>query len=187
MLGIAMLPVAHDRSGLGMPRGRYVVFTADRALVRSDRNKAWDVYRWDTTTGTLGVVSVTNGGASCTPPTGALGFPGSSNRGISADATVITFMSNCANLTGRRVAGDAWNLFVRDTRRHTTQALDVTPRGKLSNGAALVDGDGIPFGWALSADGRWIEMIAWDRTLVGEPPPTSRPDPTEAYVRGPLR
>ncbi len=175
---------------VGGPAGRYLVFGTDRALVRGDRNRVADVYRWDSRTGALGVVSVTNKGASCRPARGVgpLGQPGSTLADVSADARTVLFVSNCANLTNRPVAGDALNVFVRDTVRHTTRAIDVTPRGKLTSGLGLVDSEGILWAWpALSADGRWAVLIAGDRHLVGQTPPADRPDPTEAYVRGPLR
>src|SRR5262249_44360142 len=72
--------------------GRYVVFSTVKDLLPMDRNNEEDVYRYDRRTGELILVSVDSANA-------ASGDSDSYSPVISADGTVVAFVSNATNLS----------------------------------------------------------------------------------------
>ncbi|HYY11500.1 MAG TPA: hypothetical protein VE781_11215 [Kineosporiaceae bacterium] len=166
---------------------RYYVYSTKSRLVKADRNRLYDVYRWDARTGRLALLSVGPDGAACrsADPWGAStgdGDAGAVDHGTSSDGTVVVFTSNCTQLVGERSGQE--HLFVRDLVHHTTRAVDVDARGRLQRVYGLTDGDGYGLGTSLSGDGRWIAFVDTDPSLVDVGGPGGGAD---LYLRGPLR
>ncbi len=91
--------------------GRYVFFASSRdTLVPGDTNAAVDVFRWDSTNGTIERVSLGEGGVQGNAdavPSGIAGVTAAPRMSrpfaVSANGTQISFVSNATNL----MAGDA--------------------------------------------------------------------------------
>jgi len=79
---------------------------------------------------------------------------------VSADGRFVAFASAASNL----VAGDtngAWDVFVYDRKRGTTERVSVGPGGAQGNGDSGV------FGLALSGNGRRVAFVSEASNLVG--------------------
>lgn len=123
---------------------RYVLLATGLPLVGTDANGRYDVYRLDRSTGEYALVSVGIDGQAGNRDTTTAQF--------SSDGRYVVFMSASGNL----VAGDANNfhdLFLRDMDTSVTQIVT-----RMTNGQPLAVGDYayLPFGNALSDDGRYV-------------------------------
>ncbi|MEW6476873.1 MAG: hypothetical protein AB1679_31840 [Actinomycetota bacterium] len=129
--------------------GRFVAFASDADnLVADDTNNATDVFVHDRQTRTTTRVSV--------GPNGVQAEDLSYNPSISADGSVVAFVSRAPNL----VAGDTnteTDVFVRDIKAGATVAV------RSGNGPV---GDGPSSVPALSADGRWVAFASAATNLV---------------------
>lgn len=111
--------------------GRYVAVVTAEALIAGDTNNATDVFRIDTKTDRVELVSADPYGLS---GTGACIFPGgvpksgSESPSISSNGRYIAFTSCSANL----VAADtnqSWDAFVRDMKTSVTTRVSVSSDG----------------------------------------------------------
>jgi Tol biopolymer transport system component len=127
--------------------GRYVAFAADRDARNPDAFLA--VFRYDTVTDTLLLVSVASDG---TPADDWSGEPS-----ISADGRFVAFSSDAENL----VPGDenlSTDVFVRDVVAGTTTRLNVSTGG--------VEADEDSYSPSISADGRFVAFTSDSDLLV---------------------
>jgi len=162
--------------------GRYVAFSAFRALVPGDTNGVGDVYIRDRDADGNGIFDEAGAGkTSTTLVSVALDGTSAGNdnstgpplRGplaLSADGRQVAFASNASNL----VADDTnskTDVFVRDLRAGKTARVSVASDGSQGN-----DRSGGPFsGLALSADGRRVafgsdasNLVAGDRNFTSD-------------------
>ena len=100
--------------------GRFISFSTNDSLMRSDHNHEQDVYVWNRVTGKMRIASLTN-----------YGTPADSNNDygmLSADGGCVAFRSFATNLTQRyRYSGT--DVFVRDLVRGGTRRGSVPNRG----------------------------------------------------------
>ena len=119
-----------DDSGISSD-GRYITFTTVAALVPADTNSIDDIYRFDTATSAILLVSVA--------PSGDGGNAGSKQPSISGDGSIIAFASAATNL------GSASNghvqIYIRNIPAGTTQ-LATTTVGNADSAAPSVSADG---------------------------------------------
>ncbi len=120
--------------------GRYVAFQAVGAMISSDTNGLADVYRKDTTNGTLALASVSN--------TGVLGNGASTNPSISDDGTRVVFESTASSLVTGLGTSPANQIFLHDFTAGTTVLVSRTPVGAYSNGPSRFP--------HISADGLYV-------------------------------
>ena len=146
------------------PDGRFFAFITDHALVATDTNASWDVYRFDRSTGQYLQVSVATGGAQASN-----GFS-LETVDISDDGNRIVFDSGATNL----VAGDTNgvdDVFMHQVDTGTTTRLNVGPLG-------LEDRDAATFP-SISGDGRFVTFDSDSITLA----PGSSTGSQQVYVR----
>ena len=127
--------------------GRYVAFAADRDARRP--GVLGGVYRYDTVTDELELVSVATDG---TPADNWSGEPA-----ISADGRYVAFSSDAENL----VEGDenfSTDVFVRDVMAGTTTRVSVSSTGE--------EADEDSSGPSISADGRFVAFTSDSDLLV---------------------
>jgi Tol biopolymer transport system component len=133
--------------------GRFVVFqSAATNLVAGDANSRSDIFLHDRQTGTTELVSVDS--------TGAQGNGDSGSCVISADGSLVVFISSADNL----VPGDTngWtDVFVRDRQASTTERVSVDSSGTQADADCGVGG--AP---AISADGRYVAFQTDATNLV---------------------
>ena len=119
-----------DDSGISSD-GRYITFTPVAGLVPADTNSIDDIYRFDTATSTILLVSVA--------PSGDGGNAGSKQPSISGDGSIIAFASAATNL------GSASNghvqIYIRNIPAGTTQ-LATSTVGNADSAAPSVSADG---------------------------------------------
>src|SRR5213596_2866410 len=149
--------------------GRFVAFdSAATNLVAGDTNGVSDVFVHDRQTGTIERVSVASGGAQGNGSSGLIGF--AFPPALSANGRFIAFVSFATNL----VAGDtnaATDVFVHDRLTGTTERVSVASGGTEGNDAS--------FGFALSADGRFVAFQSDATNLV----PGDTNGATDVFVR----
>jgi Tol biopolymer transport system component len=130
--------------------GRFVAFESSASnLVAGDTNAAMDIFVRDRLNGTTERVSLGAGAAQ--------GSGQSASPALSPDGRYVAFHSYAANL----VAGDTnavADIFVRDRQLGTTE--------RASTDSAGVQGNGISFQPALSADGRLVVFESVATNLV---------------------
>ncbi len=130
--------------------GRYVSFWSDASnLVAGDTNGVVDSFVHDRVTGITERVSVDSSGAE--------GNGNSFGASLSADGRFIAFSSESSNL----VAGDVNvvpDVFLHDRLIGTTELVSVDSAG--------VQGNGVSYVTALSADGRLIAFLSRATNLV---------------------
>lgn len=152
--------------------GRWIAFTSCSSnLVPGDTNLAQDVFLHDTVKRTTELVSLSqNGSQAGGPPPWHLRSMTSSNS-ISANGKVIAFQSTASNLVPDDT-NDAWDAFVRDLRKDTTERVSVTSEGQQANPTPeqQSSGSGIsgPQGVAISADGMHVAFESAATNLWGE-------------------
>jgi Tol biopolymer transport system component len=126
------------------PDGRFVAFCSYATnLVASDTNGQPDVFLRDTWSGVTEIVSLDSAGIQ--------GSSWSTSPAISANGTVVAFMSAATNL----VPGDTngvWDVFVRDRVHHTTEFASISDTG--------VAGDFASRDPSISADGRYVAFTS---------------------------
>ena len=130
--------------------GRVVAFgSAASNLVRGDTNGAGDVFVRDQQARVTRRVSVGLGGRDANGD--------SFDVAMSANGRFVAFISDASNL----VRGDTnrtLDVFVRDRQAKVTQRVSVGPGGREANG--------VSFGPAISANGRFVAFMSEASTLV---------------------
>jgi Tol biopolymer transport system component len=130
--------------------GRFVVFQSGATnLVTDDTNAADDTFLRDRVAGTTERVSVSSDGVG--------GNAGSFQSAVSADGSVVAFLSAATNLApGLPVVNTA--VFVRNRLTGETLRADISATGDVANGAALSP--------AISGDGRYVGFTSAATNLV---------------------
>jgi Tol biopolymer transport system component len=137
--------------------GRYVAFTSYLAsLVPGDTNGAPDVFVRDRSRRTFERVSVATGGAqAANPPSSLL------SATISADGRFVIFGSTASNLAPGDT-NEAWDFFVRDLVRRTTNRISLASDGAQTEGL-----NRFAFGTsAISGDGRYAAFSSGASNLA---------------------
>jgi len=143
--------------------GRYVAFVSQAAnLVPGDTNGTADVFVRDRRAATTTRVSVSS--------TGAQADKESYWPSISADGRHVAFSSEAANLVPGDTNGTA-DVFVRDRRAATTTRVSGSSTG--------AQGNGVSYGAAISADGRYVAFYSDAANLV----PGDTNGATDVFVR----
>ncbi len=122
--------------------GRFVVFETADSLVANDDNGVRDIYRYDRTSGTLAIVSVS--------ASGALGNQDSDDPRISADGRYVAFHTQATNLLAGDANGDG-DIVLRDTIGNLNVNASIAPGGGQFGGIRE-----LARGNAISADGRYV-------------------------------
>jgi Tol biopolymer transport system component len=135
--------------------GRFVAFESSATnLVRTDTNRASDVFVRDRKTGETTRVSVSS--------TGAQAQEDSFDPSISADGRFVAFTSIAMNLVPGRTSdrGDVFvnDVFVRDRQAGKTRRVSVSSTGAPGNSDS--------FRPSISADGRIVAFQSWATNLV---------------------
>ncbi len=139
----ATFPLVQNFTAAMTSDGRYVVFGSSATnLVPGDTNGSPDVFRFDRTTLTSTLVSVSTSG---TTGNGWSGVPT-----VSADGRFVAFESTASNLLVGDANGAVPDAFVRDMLTGTTT---IVGRGTPGNAQAMMTGTGSP---SISADGRYV-------------------------------
>jgi Tol biopolymer transport system component len=123
--------------------GRFVAFHSNASnLVAGDTNSTTDVIVRNVTTGTMEIVSRTNGAS-------ALGNSASTNPYPSSDGRYVSFLSFATNLVSAADTNGDEDAFVRDRMLGTTQRVSVATGGAQADGianqgvdSAVISGDG---------------------------------------------
>jgi Tol biopolymer transport system component len=132
--------------------GRFVAFSSDASsLVRGDTNGVRDVFVRDQQTDRTQRVSVSSSGAQANAASspGALDLVG--GPAISWDGRYVAFASAASNLVRGDTNGKE-DVFVRDTKAHTTERVSVATGGAQANGDSLQP--------SISADGRYVAFVS---------------------------
>lgn len=130
--------------------GRYIMFRSDATnLVAGDTNDQTDIFVHDRQTGQTTRVSVATGGGQANIA--------SEGGAISSNGRYIAFNSPASNL----VAGDTDHndTFVHDRQLGETSRVSVTSAGVQGNAPSV-------WGWAISADGRYVAFVSLASNLV---------------------
>jgi len=153
--------------------GRYVAFSAVRALVPGDTNGVGDVYIRDRDADGNGIFDEAGAGKTSTTlvsvaldgtsagNANSTGRPLDGPLALSADGRQVAFASNASNL----VADDTnskTDVFVRDLRAGKTARVSVASDGSQGNDRS----GGFATGLALSADGRRVAFASDASNLV---------------------
>jgi Tol biopolymer transport system component len=143
---------ASDRQSISAD-GRWVVFQSLATnLIAGDTNDFCDVFVRDLTTGAVERISVDSAETEadgCSSVT--------SSQAISADGTVVVFVSRADNLVPVDL-NLAFDVFVRDRVAGTTELVSVDSQGNQSDG---LSGDAV-----ISADGRFVAFDSLADNLV---------------------
>jgi Tol biopolymer transport system component len=128
--------------------GRYIAFVSDSTDLVSGVTftGAYDVFRYDRLTGNIDLVSLNAAGAG----------GGNSDSGdpvISADGSVVAFVSTANNLSALDNNGSTQEVFARDFTTNTTSLVSVNFMGTGS-------GNRTSYRPAISADGRVVAFIS---------------------------
>jgi hypothetical protein len=130
--------------------GRYIVFDSTATnLVAGDTNNSADVFRYDTQTGVLELVSRSVGGGATNG--------GSFAASISADGRFIAFESTASNLVGGDSNGRT-DIFVRDMVSGSMTIASVSTNG--------FGGDNSSYHAQMSRNGRFVTFDSLATTLV---------------------
>jgi Tol biopolymer transport system component len=131
----AIAGAVEDDTGISSD-GRYVAFTTEGALVAADTNSLADIYRFDTSSREVVLVSVTAGGNG--------GNAASGEPSISEDGESIAFASAATDLG--TVANGNVQIYVRNIPLATTSAsinpANPTEPGNADSAAPSLSGDG---------------------------------------------
>ncbi len=138
--------------------GRFIVFESTAGnLVTGDTNGTTDIFAYDTTLGTLQLVSVTAGGRT---GNGASFLQYNRlNSSMTPDGRYVAFQSTASDLVGNDGNGAGQDIFVRDLVAGTTALVSV-------NCSATGSGDGDSYDPTLSADGRFVAFESYSGNLV---------------------
>ncbi len=144
--------------------GRFVAFGSLASnLVANDTNGAYDIFLWNSSTGTTQRVSVANSGNQANG--GNSFFPS-----ISADGRFVAFSSDADDL----VANDSnrnRDVFVHDRQTRATQRVSVDSFGNQANQPWLGGSSDSP---SISADGRFVAFHSLASDLVANDTNESR-------------
>jgi Ca2+-binding RTX toxin-like protein len=132
-------------TGYSFPTITYFKGFSSTPTVRAVSN----VYRYDRLTGHIDLVSVDTSGA------GAGNFD-SASPVISADGSVVAFLSDATDLSGTNSGGQ--NVFARDFKTDTTSLVSVSADGTSG-------GNGASFSPVISADGSVVAFASWASNL----------------------
>ena len=151
-----------SRVGCVTDDGRYTVFSTALPLISTDTNGRSDIYRRDTLTGNLVLVSLRN--------TGALTTLGDATTPcMSADANIVVFASTASDMIATTDTNAASDIFARNISAATTTGASTTTSGTtpLFCGAAVPSGVGA-FRPSISADGRYVAFDSTCGRLCGQ-------------------
>ncbi len=162
--------------------GRYVAFAswADN-LVPGGTDGAWNVFKKDTQTGAIEIVSTSSTGAHTSAGSGnypCYGSHDSSQPSISAHGRYVAFMS-CASDLVPGDTNDAQDIFVKDTVTQEITRVSTNAAGQEANcdGVWCISNSYVPH---ISADGRYVEFLSGAQNLLTPPQHTNR---AQAYVK----
>lgn len=134
--------------------GRFVAFSSNAGnLVPGVGQMGTQVYMRDVVEGVTVLVSAN-----------ARGRPANltaSSAAVSADGSLVAFISDATNLVPGGGAGGANNLYVRDTRTGALTLADVGIDGRPGAGSYGISGPP-----AMTADGRWLAFVSDAGNLV---------------------
>ena len=143
--------------------GRFVSFYSTASnLVAGDTNRVADVFVHDRQDGSTTRVSVATDGTE--------GNGASQNPAVSGDGRWVTFSTTATNL-GPGAAGTKSRVLLHDRETGATTEVSVRP-----DGTSGTDDSTLP---KISADGRYVSFISYDRLIV----PSPRFIGVNAYVR----
>jgi uncharacterized repeat protein (TIGR01451 family) len=145
--------------------GRFIVFHANSPLVSEDTNNTTDVYVRDVQAGTTTLVSVSFDGTSAGNNTSFI-------QDISANGSIVVFVSDATNLIPNDVNDFEANVYVRDLVAGTTELVSVGTDGTRAT-VGFFDSP------AISADRRFVAFSTFD-SLV---PEDTRPFSLDIYLR----
>ena len=131
--------------------GTYVAFASTSPLTTSDTNGVLDVYRKNTVTGAVDLVSVATLGSAA-----GNGPSGNGNVGISADGRYVAFESTATDLTILEPSNTTPDVYVRDLTTGDTQRVNVN-----TDGTPPTTGNGAGFA-AMAANGQRIAFFSRD-------------------------
>jgi hypothetical protein len=145
--------------------GRFVAFESLASnLVPGDTNGSGDIFMHDRQTGLTGRVSVDSAGGEANGPSTA--------AAISADGSLVAFVSSASNLVARDTNG-VRDVFVRRRDTGTTERIDVTSTG------SQVGKEADFTGFSISGDGRFVSFGSFAPNLV----PGDRNHRADVFVR----
>lgn len=114
--------------------GQYIAFYSQATdLIKGDNNNCSDVFRYDTVTQTMTLISQSTGGR--------IGDSSSQMVSMSNDGNILAFFSDADNLDGSPLRG----VFVRDVNNSTTERVSLHPNGSPEFGNIYqhaISGDG---------------------------------------------
>jgi Tol biopolymer transport system component len=141
--------------------GRFAAFSSEsRNLVPGDSNRVSDVFVRDLRTHRTERVSV---GPEGQQANGASYFPS-----ISSTGRYVTFLSYATNVVPGRDGNGHRDVYIRDRKRHRTNRVSVSSRGKQGTGSF---GAFAP----VSADGHSVAFVSWSQ-LAPDDAHTRNPD-----------
>ncbi len=137
-------------------RASSVVFASQGTNLGVGGNRYWQIWRFDTATGVLTLISAT--------PSGSAGNQDSDQPTVSADGRYIAYRSAATDLQAGFAGNGFTQVWVRDVFRNATALVTQTDAGRPGGGNA--------YDPALSGDGASIAFGAQARDLVnGNPLP----------------
>jgi Tol biopolymer transport system component len=143
--------------------GHFIAFESQASnLTRHDANKHEDVFVYSARTGRVTLVSLSRQGRA---GNGESRFPS-----ISADGRFVAFDSAASDLV-RGDSGHGTDVFVRDTKRHTTRLVSLSSTRQQGNGASRTA--------SISATGRFIAFVSSASNLT----PGDDNDTLDVFVR----
>ncbi len=135
--------------------GRFIAFPSFASnLVPGDMNDAWDVFVHDRGTGTTERLSVNNAGVE---GSGDSGYTGAARTAMSEDGRFVVFQSLAPDLVPDDT-NDTADVFVRDRLTGTTERVSISSGG--------VQGNGVSWDVAMSAEGRFVAFASGSDNLV---------------------
>lgn len=148
------------RVGCVTDDGRYTVLSTSLPLVATDTNARSDIYRYDTLTGAVVLVSLRSTGA--VTATGDATTPC-----LSANGNVVVFASTATDMTATADTNAASDVFARDVTAGVTTLVSSNTSGSYTPWCSLTTGvpaSGVgAFRPSISADGRYV---AFDSTCA---------------------
>lgn len=144
--------------------GRYVVFTSNATNLQSttpDSNDNLDIFRYDTQTGQIELVSVNFAGTdSGNAPSGSVNNQDQVRYAISDNGRFVAFISLATNLNLVTDANGKNDIYLRDVQNHFTYLVSI-------NGNGTAAGNDVSFDPSISADGHLIAYTSPAGNLVG--------------------
>lgn len=132
--------------------GRYVAFVSSASDLHPDDSDSYmDVFRLDTLTGELRLISQSDAGIKANNH--------SYNPRISGDGRIVAFASDASNLVSDVTSGG--NLFLWDAATNRTTAF-------VRNSAGVAVPVANASGWSISANGRYVAFFSAQPILAGD-------------------